>query len=693
MLPPPATPRDRDPAGAARDAGAGAGDADGPAGRRRGVVLIVVAIAAVGLLARVVGLGDRPFHWGEARVGYWSLRFAASGAFEYRPVAGGPFLYVVDRWVFATAGASDATARAVVAAIGGLLPLVALAYRRWLGGTATVALAALLAFDPLLVYYSRFLRGEVPLVAAGLLAVAAAWIALADGDRRATYAAAVAAAVALATSGFAVVTVACWLVAGVLVLDHGRLLQGVRPADARPVTDGGSNPDSPPDDGSTEPADPNSPARPAGSPVDTTDGDGRVRPEPSSSAGPDRPTDGVSGPTAESHRDGRGSGTGRPKQDAASPDPPGDRPEHRTGPGHSETGPTVRDLRTAFSRLGSRTLARAFLLAAATLVVFFAPRAGSESGPGLFRPTTLPAVLEATFAGSARKFLGVHVLQRSQAGATHELLPYVADYGGTMLAASLPLVALALVGFLADRYGGDGPTPVVAFHAYWGFATLLAVPVAAEVSAPWLAVLGIAPLAVPAAVGAARVVSVGRRAWRRADAATVAAVGLVLLSAGVHAGAVAAADVYAAPTADSRLAQYAQPTDLDPVLANVSAATAADGDAAGAGSDVVYVGGDLSATVDGDARQPPVAPQWGARLPLEWYFERGELSRTSVRSADGLEEVARPPPVVVTTPADRRSVERTLAGRGVAYRTHRVDLALWGRTVVVFTRERPSTAQ
>jgi uncharacterized protein (TIGR03663 family) len=666
MLPPPATPRDRDPAGAARDAGAGGGDADGPAGRRRGVVLIVVAIAAVGLLARVVGLGDRPFHWGEARVGYWSLRFAASGAFEYRPVAGGPFLYVVDRWVFATAGASDATARAVVAAIGGLLPLVALAYRRWLGGTATVALAALLAFDPLLVYYSRFLRGEVPLVAAGLLAVAAAWIALADGDRRATYAAAVAAAVALATSGFAVVTVACWLVAGVLVLDHRRLLQGVRPADARPVTDGGSNPDPPPDDGSTDPADPDGSARPAGSPVDTTDGDGRG---------------------------GSGRGSGRPKREVASPVRHGGRPEHRTGPGRSGTGPTVRDLRTALSRLGSRTLARGFLLAAATLVVFFAPRAGSGGGPGLFRPTTLPAVLEATFVGAVRKFLGVHVLQRSQAGATHELLPYVADYGGTMLAASLPLVALALVGFLADRYGGDGPTPVVAFHAYWGFATLLAVPVAAEVSAPWLAVLGVAPLAVPAAVGAARVVSVGRRAWRRADAATVAAVGLVLLSAGGHAGAVAAADVYAAPTADSRLAQYAQPTDLDPVLANVSAATAADGDAAGAGSDVVYVGGDLSATVDGDARQPPVAPQWGARLPLEWYFERGELSRTSVRSADGLEEVARPPPVVVTTPADSRSVERTLGGRGVAYRTHRVDLALWGRTVVVFTRERPSTAQ
>jgi predicted membrane-bound mannosyltransferase len=329
--------------------------------------------------------------------------------------------------------------------------------------------------------------------------------------------------------------------------------------------------------------------------------------------------------------------------------------------------------------------------------MFVAPRAGPGPGPGpgLFRPTTFPAVLEATFAGSVRKFLGVHVLGRSQAGATHELLPYVADYAGTMLATSLPLVALALVGFLADRYGTDGPTPVVAFHAYWGFATLLAVPVAAEVSAPWLAVLGAAPLAVPAAVGAARLVAVGRHAWRRADAATVAAVGLLVLSAGGHAGAVAAADVYAAPTADSRLAQYAQPTDLDPLLANVSAATVAGEESTrgGEGTDVAYVGGDLGASLVGDARQPPVAPQWGARLPLAWYFERLELSRTSVRSADGLDELARPPPVVVATPAVSRSVERTLADRGVAYRTHRVDLALWGRSVVVFTQERPPGAE
>jgi predicted membrane-bound mannosyltransferase len=158
---------------------------------------------------------------------------------------------------------------------------------------------------------------------------------------------------------------------------------------------------------------------------------------------------------------------------------------------------------------------------------------------------------------------------------------------------------------------------------------------------------------------------------------------------------VAAADVYAAPTADSRLAQYAQPTDLDPLLANVSAATVAGEESTrgGEGTDVAYVGGDLGASLVGDARQPPVAPQWGARLPLAWYFERLELSRTSVRSADGLDELARPPPVVVATPAVSRSVERTLADRGVAYRTHRVDLALWGRSVVVFTQERPPGAE
>ena len=93
------------------------------------VTQAVVAVTALALLARLVGLGTRPFHWDEARVGYWTLRSLAVGAYEYRPVAGGPFLYVVGRWLVTLLGPSDAVARLPVALLGGLLPLAALLFR------------------------------------------------------------------------------------------------------------------------------------------------------------------------------------------------------------------------------------------------------------------------------------------------------------------------------------------------------------------------------------------------------------------------------------------------------------------------------------------------------------------------------------------------------------------------------------
>jgi uncharacterized protein (TIGR03663 family) len=181
----------------------------------------VVALLGVGL--RLFGLGARPFHWDEARVGYWSLRFLHTGAFEYRPVAGGPFLYVVERFALPEVGATDFGARLPVAVVGGLAPLAALLFRERLSGTGVFALAVALAVDPVLLYYGRFLRGDVPLAAFALLTVGLV-VRLADtGRRRYLYGAAVAFALALSTSAFAVGVVACWLTAAALTFDHARL--------------------------------------------------------------------------------------------------------------------------------------------------------------------------------------------------------------------------------------------------------------------------------------------------------------------------------------------------------------------------------------------------------------------------------------------------------------------------------------
>ncbi len=534
-----------------------------PAGRRDRVAAAVVVVAAVGLVARLVGLGARPFHWDEARVGYWTLRALETGAFGYRPVAGGPLLYVVGRPVLALLGPSDFAARLPVAVGSALLPLAALLLRGRLRDDETVVLAALLAADPLLVYYGRFLRGDVLAAGLGLVAVGAA-VRLHDGDRR--YAPVLAAAVALAVgaSGFAVAYPLAWLVAGGLVLDHDRLRR--RPARALAAV-------------------------------------AAVR---------DRLRDGA---------------------------------------------------RTAVGALAVGALVHLFL---------FAPRTGGGPGPGLWRPATLPAVVEAAFVGSARRFVGVRIVGRAPDG-THELLPYLAAHGRVLLAGALPVLALAVGALLWDRYRVGGPRALPAFAAYWGLFGLLLFPVVTEVSAPWVAVHTVVPLAVPAAVGGAAVLRAGVRAAADRRSRTVAAAGLIALAALTQTGAVAAGAVYGPSTPDNALASYGQPADdLDGFAADVRAA------AGGSGVDVLYVGDELSAP--GDVSRPPVGESWGERLPLPWYTERAGATVDDARSADAIEE---PAPVVVTVPERRSAV----AGRlGDGYEVTGYRLGLWNREVVVFVR-------
>ena len=207
--------------------GDGSEAADTPAGdgwnRPGRVVVGVVAVTVVGLVLRLVGLGSRPVHWDEARVGYWALRYLETGTFRYRPVAGGPLLYHLDRIAFAALGVSERVARLPVALVSAALPLTALLFRDRLDRAETVALSILLATQPVVVYYSRFLRGDVLLAGFGLAAVG---FALRAWDRRSrwdAYAAGVAVPLAASASGFVVGYLACWVGAWVLVVDKRRV--------------------------------------------------------------------------------------------------------------------------------------------------------------------------------------------------------------------------------------------------------------------------------------------------------------------------------------------------------------------------------------------------------------------------------------------------------------------------------------
>jgi uncharacterized protein (TIGR03663 family) len=571
-----------------------AADSDGLGSRIDRVVVAVVVLAVVALAARFAGLGTRPFHWDEARVGYWTLRSLDTGAFAYRPVAGGPLLYVVDRVVFGAVGATDATARAAVAVVGGLSPLLALLFRGSdgdghgpeyrLDDAETVALAALLAASPVLLYYGRFLRGDLPLAVFGLVVVGCG-VRLIDRDVDADtadpagyrYLGAAALALAVAASGFVVGYVCCWLAAAALTVDQRRLV-GER----------------------------------------------------------------------------------------SSPDP-------RTDSGNVGTGDAARErIETVLARL--RGPPRAALGALAVFLsvhlYFYAPRTGGGISPTL-------GTVEAAVVGAARKFYGVRVAGRRQ-GGEHELLPYLSAHVETLLAASAVVVALAAVGFAADRYGRGPTRPVVAFHAYWAGLSLLVFPVITEESAAWLAVHTVAPALVPAAAGVGLLVRYAARAVDRDDAVGVAVAGLFALAVVGGVGVGVADTAYGPTTAENPLVHHAQPADgLDPVLDDVSAA--AEGTE---GVDVLFYGPTFVSRADSDTGRPPVSDAWGNRLPLPWYIERAGAETAGVRGVEGLAALDTVPPVVIAD-ASQRS---TLATRLDGYEASTYRLSLWNREVVVFVR-------
>ena len=189
-------------------------------GTDRGTLTALLAITACALVVRLWNLGGRTAHWDEARVAYWTARYVETGFFEYQPIIHGPFLPQVNRVLFAAVGPSDFSSRLVVALIGGLLPLTAWLLRDRLRSEELLALAALLAANPLLLYYSRFMRNDVVLAALAFVALALFVRAYDTGRPAYLHAGVFALAVAFSTMGNAILYPLCWAGALGLLLVH-----------------------------------------------------------------------------------------------------------------------------------------------------------------------------------------------------------------------------------------------------------------------------------------------------------------------------------------------------------------------------------------------------------------------------------------------------------------------------------------
>lgn len=195
-------------------------------------VQAVVAVALLALVARLVLLGARPSHFDEGRVAFWTLHYVETGEFHYRYIIHGPLVQHVGAALFALVGPSDFITRLPVALVGGALPLAALWLRHRLSMTETVGLALFLAVNPVLLYYSRFMRSTV-LVAAFCFVAFAAFVRVYDGfGARYLYLGTASLALGFGAKESAILYVLCWLGASALVLD-AKLFRAAGPKSGR----------------------------------------------------------------------------------------------------------------------------------------------------------------------------------------------------------------------------------------------------------------------------------------------------------------------------------------------------------------------------------------------------------------------------------------------------------------------------
>ena len=185
-------------------------------------VLIVVA-----LVMRLWELGTRAFHYDEVLHVFYSWNFAQGNGYDHSPMMHGPFQFDGNALIFSLFGDSNFTARLLPAFFG--TALVALPYflRRQLGRWGSLAVATLLAFSPLLLYFSRYARNDIYSIFWSFLLVICMWRYFDERKARYLYIGAATLSLSFCTKEVSYITV-CMFALFLIIVTAKELINRVR---------------------------------------------------------------------------------------------------------------------------------------------------------------------------------------------------------------------------------------------------------------------------------------------------------------------------------------------------------------------------------------------------------------------------------------------------------------------------------
>jgi uncharacterized protein (TIGR03663 family) len=150
----------------------------------QGFYLLIILVC---LVSRLAILGVRVQSHDESLHTKYSWNLYDGQGFQHNPMMHGPFLFHITAASYALFGDTDFTARLPVALLGTLLVAFPYLLRRYLGRKAALLSSLLLLISPSIMYYSRYIRHDIPIILWSMIAIWAIFHYIEQGKVRYLY--------------------------------------------------------------------------------------------------------------------------------------------------------------------------------------------------------------------------------------------------------------------------------------------------------------------------------------------------------------------------------------------------------------------------------------------------------------------------------------------------------------------------
>lgn len=146
---------------------------------------LVLILTGAALVSRLWGLAERVTSHDESLHVYYSWLLATGKGYTHIPMMHGPFLFDATALMDILFGANDFTSRLVPVILGIFIVIVIpFLLKPWLGRSGALAASTLLLISPFILYFSRYNRHDVQVIAWTLLAIVAIFRYLENRNER-----------------------------------------------------------------------------------------------------------------------------------------------------------------------------------------------------------------------------------------------------------------------------------------------------------------------------------------------------------------------------------------------------------------------------------------------------------------------------------------------------------------------------